>query len=261
MRLARFEWMLDVREAPACVPLRQLRGYRSDERRKAHGCSSPPLLPVPLVVCLRQRRPLVCLLNTTAVERNRRVGTIGDPRTVFRFETSTTCTAVEYRTYVKNAQAPLSSGDPVPAGVPGVHSADPPPPRDAIRRDHGEDALGDGEGEGRGGRPAKKPRRAAASRDPPLEPAALEPRRFEYPMDATDGGVGGCISGAAARRRGRASRRAFAGKLARYARGNFRNTSETPHSVIASTDLWPAKVKHIEFTLAASALGFHIHAF
>ena len=72
---------------------------------------------------------------------------------------------------------PLSSGDAVSAGVPGVpDEALPGMPRDAIRRDHGEAALGEGEGEGRGGRPAKKPSREEETDlavDPPLEPAAV----------------------------------------------------------------------------------------
>ena len=155
------------------------------------------------------------------------------------------------RRYTRSSPSPLlSCGDAVPADVPGVPDAALPPSRDAIRRDHGEAALGDGDGEGRGGRPANKPKSRekkalVAARVPPLAPAVpgallpepphisrpppvelgvdgvADPKKWpardrdptELLTEPMDCGVGGCISGAAARRRGRASRSALASFL------------------------------------------------
>ena len=127
-----------------------------------------------------QRRPLVCQLvgEQRRYSGVRLSGCQGVHRFDFGKNVRERCFGfrLETRRYKRSRRyarsSPLlSCGDAVPAGVSGVPEAALPPPRDAIRRDHGEAAVpvpGDGDGEGRGGRPAKKPSRAA---DPPLEPA------------------------------------------------------------------------------------------
>lgn len=128
-----------------------------------------------------QRRPLVCQLVGNEFSQTQASGCQAVRVCCDSISAKTFANAVSVfvskrvdnkrsRRYARSSPL-LSCGDAVPAGVSGVPEAALPPPRDAIRRDHGEAAVpvpGDGDGEGRGGRPAKKPSRAA---DPPLEPA------------------------------------------------------------------------------------------
>ena len=133
-----------------------------------------------------QRRPLVCQLVGEQRSRTnfRRPG--GRRLAVIRV----CCDSISAKTFANgvsvfvskrvdtNARAaargrhPSSPAEtPYQRAYPASSRGGSPPPRDAIRRDHGEAAVpvpGDGDGEGRGGRPAKRPSRAA---DPPLEPA------------------------------------------------------------------------------------------
>src|SRR5690606_16136592 len=52
---------------------------------------------------------------------------------------------------------------------------------------------------------------------------------------------------------------ALAGKLAGNACGYLGDSPEAAHGIVASGNVRPAEVEHIELALASSALRFHVH--
>lgn len=51
----------------------------------------------------------------------------------------------------------------------------------------------------------------------------------------------------------------FARELSRDASGDLGDAAESPHGVVARRDVRPAEMKDVKLSVAAGAVGFHVH--